>query len=39
MATHSSAPTIEAPPVELLNGLVAVADAGFEEPYPDDEGS
>jgi NAD(P)-dependent dehydrogenase (short-subunit alcohol dehydrogenase family) len=39
MATHSSAPTIEAPPVELLNGLVAVADAGFEEPYPDDGGS
>jgi NAD(P)-dependent dehydrogenase (short-subunit alcohol dehydrogenase family) len=39
MATRSSAPTTEAPPVELLNGLVAVADAGFEEPYPDDEGS
>jgi NAD(P)-dependent dehydrogenase (short-subunit alcohol dehydrogenase family) len=38
MATRSSAPATEAPPVELLNGLVAVPDAGFEEPYPDDEG-
>jgi hypothetical protein len=38
MATRSSAPPTEAPPVELLNGLVHVPHAGFEEPYPDDEG-
>jgi citronellol/citronellal dehydrogenase len=37
MTSRSSAPTTEAPPVELLNGLVAVADAGFEEPYSDEE--
>ncbi len=36
MASRSSAPATEAPPVELLNGLVAVPDAGFEEPYPDE---
>jgi citronellol/citronellal dehydrogenase len=34
----AAAPT-DAPPVELLNGLVAVADAGFEEPYPDAGGA
>jgi citronellol/citronellal dehydrogenase len=38
MPTRSSAPFTEAPPVELFNGLAAVAQAGFEEPYPDDEG-
>jgi NAD(P)-dependent dehydrogenase (short-subunit alcohol dehydrogenase family) len=38
MATRSSAPATEAPPVELLNGLVTVPDSGFEEPYPDDDG-
>ena len=38
MATRSTAPMSEPPPVELLNGLVHVPVAGFEEPYPDDEG-
>ena len=38
MASRSPAPTTEAPPVELLNGMVHVPQAGFEEPYPDDEG-
>jgi citronellol/citronellal dehydrogenase len=35
MAPRIGTPPTEAPPTELLNGLVAVADAGFEEPYPD----
>jgi len=39
MATRSTAPATEAPPVELLNGLATVPQAGFEEPYPDDEGA
>jgi citronellol/citronellal dehydrogenase len=39
MASRSSAPATEAPPVELLNGLAVVPQAGFEEPYPDDEGA
>ncbi len=38
MATRSTAPVSEPPPVELLNGLVHVPVTGFEEPYPDDEG-
>ncbi len=38
MASRSSAPMTEAPPVELLNGMAHVPQAGFEEPYPDDEG-
>ena len=38
MASRIGAPPTEAPPVELLNGLATVGDAGFEEPYPDDEG-
>jgi citronellol/citronellal dehydrogenase len=38
MAPRIGAPPTVAPPVELLNGLVAVADAGFEEPYPDGGG-
>jgi NAD(P)-dependent dehydrogenase (short-subunit alcohol dehydrogenase family) len=38
MATRSTAPASEPPPVDLLNGLVHVPVAGFEEPYPDDEG-
>jgi NAD(P)-dependent dehydrogenase (short-subunit alcohol dehydrogenase family) len=35
MSSRIGAPATVAPPVELLNGLVTVADAGFEEPYPD----
>lgn len=38
MTPRIAAPPTEAPPVELLNGLVAVPDTGFEEPYPDDGG-
>jgi len=38
MASRIGAPTTEAPPVELLNGLATVADAGFAEPNPDDDG-
>jgi NAD(P)-dependent dehydrogenase (short-subunit alcohol dehydrogenase family) len=38
MATRSPAPATAAPPVELFNGLAHVSQAGFEEPYPDDEG-
>ncbi|HEX3840215.1 MAG TPA: SDR family NAD(P)-dependent oxidoreductase [Acidimicrobiales bacterium] len=38
MAPRIAAPPTVAPPVELLNGLVKVADAGFEEPYPDGGG-
>jgi citronellol/citronellal dehydrogenase len=36
MASRIPAPPTQAPPVELHDGLVAVADAGFVEPYPDD---
>jgi NAD(P)-dependent dehydrogenase (short-subunit alcohol dehydrogenase family) len=36
MASRIPTPPTEAPPVELHDGLVAVADAGFVEPYPDD---
>jgi NAD(P)-dependent dehydrogenase (short-subunit alcohol dehydrogenase family) len=36
MASRIPAPPTEAPPVELHDGLMAVADAGFVEPYPDD---
>ena len=38
MASRIGAPPTEAPPVELLNGLATVGDAGFAEPYPEDEG-
>ncbi|MGH9208695.1 MAG: hypothetical protein ACRD1G_19470, partial [Acidimicrobiales bacterium] len=38
MTSRIGAPPTEAPPVELFNGLAAVADAGFAEPYPDDDG-
>jgi citronellol/citronellal dehydrogenase len=40
MASQVPVPASVAPPVELFDGLaaLAVADAGFEEPYPDDPG-
>ncbi len=38
MVSRIGAPVSEPPPVELLNGLASVPQAGFEEPYPDDEG-
>jgi hypothetical protein len=38
MASRIDAPPTEAPPVELLNGLATVGDAGFAEPYPDNDG-
>jgi hypothetical protein len=38
MASHVAVPTTVAPPVELFDGLAAVSPAGFEEPYPDDQG-
>jgi citronellol/citronellal dehydrogenase len=38
MASRVAAPTGTAPPVELFDGLAAVSEAGFEEPYPDDQG-
>ncbi len=36
MASRVPAPQTTAPPQELYDGLAAVGDAGFEEPYPDD---
>jgi NAD(P)-dependent dehydrogenase (short-subunit alcohol dehydrogenase family) len=36
MASRVPAPQNVAPPQELYNGLAAVGDAGFEEPYPDE---
>jgi NAD(P)-dependent dehydrogenase (short-subunit alcohol dehydrogenase family) len=38
MASRVAVPQTTAPPEELLNGLATVGDAGFEEPYPDDQG-
>ena len=39
MATRIAAPTTQAPPTELSNGLVESSDNDyFEEPYPDDQG-
>jgi citronellol/citronellal dehydrogenase len=38
MAPQIPAPPTEAPPVELHDGLVALSDSGFVEPYPVDEG-
>jgi citronellol/citronellal dehydrogenase len=38
MASRVAAPAGTAPPVELFDGLAAVSEAGFEEPYPDDQG-
>jgi citronellol/citronellal dehydrogenase len=38
MASRVPVPTRVAPPVELFDGLAAVSEAGFEEPYPDDQG-
>jgi NAD(P)-dependent dehydrogenase (short-subunit alcohol dehydrogenase family) len=35
MASRVPVPQSTAPPQELYNGLAAVGDAGFEEPYPD----
>jgi citronellol/citronellal dehydrogenase len=37
MASRIPSPPTEAPPLELYEGLVAVPDSGFVEPYPDDE--
>jgi citronellol/citronellal dehydrogenase len=39
MASRVPTPTTVAPPVELFDGLAAVSQAGFEEPYPDDQGA
>ncbi len=39
MASRVPVPQATAPPEELHNGLAAVGDAGFVEPYPDDEGA
>ena len=36
MASRVPVPQATAPPEELHDGLVAVGDAGFAEPYPDD---
>jgi citronellol/citronellal dehydrogenase len=38
MAPRVPDPPTAAPPVELHQGLADVRDAGFAEPYPDDEG-
>jgi citronellol/citronellal dehydrogenase len=38
MAPRVPDPPTTAPPVELHQGLADVPDAGFAEPYPDDEG-
>jgi hypothetical protein len=35
MASRVPVPQTAAPPQELYNGLAAVGDAGFEEPYPE----
>ena len=39
MTSRVSRPATEAPPVELHDGLVAVTESAFVEPYPDDAGS
>jgi NAD(P)-dependent dehydrogenase (short-subunit alcohol dehydrogenase family) len=39
MTSRVPVPTTVAPPVELFDGLAAVSEAGFEEPYPDDQGA
>jgi citronellol/citronellal dehydrogenase len=36
MASRVPRPATEAPPVELLDGLVAATETAFVEPYPDD---
>jgi NAD(P)-dependent dehydrogenase (short-subunit alcohol dehydrogenase family) len=38
MVSRVPAPPTETPPVELHQGLAAVPDAGFVEPYPDEDG-
>lgn len=37
MASRVDSPQTVQPPLELYNGLASVGDAGFVEPYPDDD--